>query len=98
MSKLPLEYLKHILEEIEFIINELNSISEDDFYKNPVLKRASVRSLEIIGEATKNISDAFRERHSNVDWKNMARMRDKLIHHYFGINVFTPQASAQTYY
>ena len=42
MSKSPLEYLKHILEEIEFIINELNSISEDDFYNNPVLKRAFV--------------------------------------------------------
>jgi uncharacterized protein with HEPN domain len=86
MSKLPLEYLKHMLEEIEFIINELNSISEDDFYSNPVLKRAFVRSLEIIGEAAKNISDDFREKHDNVDWKNMARMRDKLIHHYFGID------------
>ena len=44
------------------------------------------RSLEIIGEATKNILDDFRQKHDNVDWKNMARMRDKLIHHYFGID------------
>ena len=86
MSKLPLEYLKHILEETEFIINELNKISGDEFYLNPVLKRAFVRSLEVIGEATKNISEDFREKHGNVDWKNMARMRDKLIHHYFGID------------
>ncbi len=86
MSKLPLEYLKHILEETGFIINELNKISEDDFYINPILKRAFVRSLEIIGEATKNISEDFREKYSHVDWKNMARMRDKLIHHYFGID------------
>ncbi len=82
MSKLPLEYLKHILEETEFI-NGLNKISEVDFYINPVLKRAFVRSLEIIGEATKKIPQDFRERHADVDWKNMARMRDKLIHHYF---------------
>ena len=86
MSKLPLEYLKHILEETEFIINGLNKISEDEFYLNPILKRAFVRSLEVIGEATKNISEDFREKHGNVDWKNMARMRDKLIHHYFGID------------
>ncbi len=86
MSKLPLEYLKHILEETKFIINELNKISEDNFYSNPVIKRAFVRSLEIIGEATKNISEDFREKHDNVDWKNMARMRDKLIHNYFGVD------------
>lgn len=86
MSKLSLEYLKHIIEETEFIINELNKISEDDFYINPILKRAFVRSLEIIGEATKNVPEDFREKYDNVDWKDMARMRDKLIHHYFGID------------
>ncbi|MEW6609430.1 MAG: DUF86 domain-containing protein [bacterium] len=86
MSKLPLEYLKHIVEETEFIINEVTKISEDDFYINDSLKRAFVRSLEVIGEASKNIPEGFREKHSNVDWRNMARMRDKLIHHYFGID------------
>ena len=86
MSKLPLEYLRHILEETEFIINEVNKISEDNFHNNPVLKRAFVRSLEITGEATKNIPKAFREKHNNVEWRNIARMRDKLIHHYFGID------------
>ena len=88
MSKLSLEYLKHILEETEFIVSELNKISEKDFYINPVLKRAFVRSLEIIGEATKNISEDFREKHSDIDWKNMTRMRDKLIHHYFGVDYY----------
>jgi len=88
MSKLPLEYLKHILEETEFIINEVNKTSEDAFHINPVLKRAFVRSLEIIGEATKNIPEDFREKYDNVDWKDMARMRDKLIHHYFGVDYF----------
>lgn len=86
MSKLPLEYLKHMLEETGFIINGLNKISEDNFYADPILKRAFVRSLEIIGEAAKNIPEDFRNRHDNVEWKSMTRIRDKLIHHYFGID------------
>lgn len=45
-----------------------------------------VRSLEIIGEATKNLSDDFRVQHPQVSWKRMAGMRDKLIHEYFGVD------------
>ena len=67
-------------------ISEVNKISEDDFYLSPALKRAFVKSLEIIREATKNIPQDFKEKHSEIDWKNMARMRDKLIHHYFGVD------------
>ena len=44
-----------------------------------------MRSLEVIGEATKNISMDFREKHSNIKWKDLAGLRDKLIHKYFGI-------------
>jgi len=44
-----------------------------------------LRSLEVIGEATKNISMDFREKHSNIKWKDLAGLRDKLIHKYFGI-------------
>lgn len=50
------------------------------------MKRASVRSLEVIGEATKNLSEEFKEKYPVVEWKKIAGMRDKLIHHYFGIN------------
>ena len=86
MSKLALEYLRHILEEIEFILSEVNKISEEEFYRSPILKRAFVWSLEVIGEATKNIPQDFREKYKEINWKDMARMRDKLIHHYFGID------------
>lgn len=48
---------------------------------------AVVRNLEIIGEAVKGISSDFRRRHKDVDWKGMAGMRDRLIHHYFGVNL-----------
>jgi uncharacterized protein with HEPN domain len=45
-----------------------------------------VRNLEVIGEATKNLSDGFRRRHPDVPWRDMAGTRDRLTHHYFGIN------------
>jgi len=86
MSKSHLEYLRHIFEETMFIMTKVNEASEDDFYNDATLKRAIVRSLEIIGEASKNIPKSFKERNPDVDWKNTARMRDKLIHHYFGID------------
>jgi len=48
--------------------------------------RAFVRSLEIIGEAVKNLPSEFREKYSEIPWKEIAGMRDKLIHEYFGVN------------
>lgn len=53
---------------------------------NKILKRATIRSLEIIGEAAKNTPWEFKERWDLIPWKNMAGMRDKLIHNYFGVN------------
>jgi len=86
MSKLSLEYLKHIFEETTFILVKVSKVSEDDFYNDATLKRAIVRSLEVIGEASKSIPESFKEKNDDIDWKNIARMRDKLIHHYFGID------------
>lgn len=54
--------------------------------QDETLKRAVSRSLEIIVEATKKVSIEYREKHNEVEWKNMAAMRDRLIHDYFGIN------------
>ncbi len=51
-------------------------------------KRAFVRSFEIIGEASKNIPSEVKEKHKEIEWKEMARMRDRLIHHYFGVDYF----------
>ena len=88
MSKLPLEYLKHILDETKFIISQSKNLKEEDFYNNPILTRAFIRSLEIIGEATKNIPKEFTAKYPDIQWKYMARMRDRLIHHYFGVDYF----------
>ncbi len=56
------------------------------FLRDETLKRAIVRSLEIIGEATKKITADIKYKWSDIQWKNMAGMRDKLIHDYMGIN------------
>lgn len=61
-------------------------LDKQAFLKNPTLTRATVRSLEIIGEATKKLPDDFRQSHTQIPWKQMARMRDKLIHQYFGVD------------
>jgi len=51
-----------------------------------VLQRACLKSLEIIGEASRNISEDFKKAHPLVEWKRMTGMRDKLVHHYFGVD------------
>jgi len=79
-------YLEHILQECEFLLEKSKGIIFEDFIGDPVLMRAFVRSLEIIGEAVKNLPDEFREKHSEIPWKEIAGMRDKLIHEYFGVN------------
>jgi uncharacterized protein with HEPN domain len=51
-----------------------------------VLRRACQKSLEIIGEASKNISEDLKKTHPEVDWRRITGMRDKLVHHYFGVD------------
>ncbi len=79
-------FIQHILSEINFIIKKCANLKLTDFKKDEVLTRAIARSLEIIGEATKNLSADFRNQNKDIDWKILAGLRDKLIHHYFGIN------------
>ena len=87
MSDQYVELLKHILDECIFIQETITpDISFNEFLDDEVLKRAIVRSLEIIGEATKKIPADIKYKWKEIEWKNMAGMRDKLIHDYFGIN------------
>lgn len=86
MSKDPSQLLRHILVECDYLLSITTGLNEATFAGDETLKRAAVRSLEIIGEATKKIPDAFKLRWPHVPWKNMAGMRDRLIHDYFGVN------------
>ena len=86
MSKQPIDYLKHIADECNFLLSIRIELSKDDFLEDETLKRAIVRSLEIIGEATKKIPADFKVKWNIIKWKNMAGMRDRLIHDYMGVN------------
>jgi uncharacterized protein with HEPN domain len=86
MSKDPIEYIRHIQDECSYILSVSKSLSKDQFLDDETLKRAVIRSLEIIGEATKKIPADFRIKWSEIQWKNMAGMRDRLIHDYIGVN------------
>ncbi|MGB9627709.1 MAG: DUF86 domain-containing protein [Thermodesulfobacteriota bacterium] len=79
-------FLKDIIDAIEAIEKfvegmELEAVIEDDKTSSAV-----IRKFEIIGEAVKNIPDSMREKYSNIPWKRMAGMRNRLIHGYFGID------------
>ncbi|MCB8945514.1 MAG: DUF86 domain-containing protein [Ardenticatenaceae bacterium] len=86
MSLSPLEYLRHIVDEADYLIQESQGLDKARFVQDETLKRAFVRSLEIIGEATKKVPDTLRQKYPHVDWRAMAGMRDRLIHGYFGVD------------
>lgn len=81
------EYLRHILVECHWLQNQFSEIkSQEQFLEDELLKRATVRSLEIIGEATKKIPVDQKLKWPEIAWKQMAGMRDRLIHDYMGVN------------
>jgi uncharacterized protein with HEPN domain len=80
------EFLQHIQIEVDFCRSVTSDTSYDKFVEDPMMSRAVVRSLEIIGEATKKISPDFTASFPLLPWKEMAGMRDRLIHHYFGVD------------
>lgn len=86
MSRSGLEYLQHILDETEYLTDRGKGLNKDEFMRDETLKRAFVRSLEVIGEAAKQIPDDVRQKHSRVEWRAIAGMRDRLIHGYFGVD------------
>lgn len=80
-------FIGHIIESIELIEQYAKDLTPDKFKENMAMQDAIIRRLEIIGEAVKNIPLAFRTKHSDIPWKQMAGMRDILIHEYFEINL-----------
>lgn len=86
MSFGPLEYLRHIRDEAAFLSDRAVALSKADFLEDELLRRGFVRSIEIMGEAAKQVPEEFRAKHPGVPWRIMAGMRDRLIHGYFTVD------------
>ncbi len=80
-----LEFLSDIKEAIERICNYTDEMAYEDFLKDKKTQDAVVRNIEIIGEAVKNISKGLRDENRDIGWKDIAGMRNKIVHFYFGI-------------
>jgi len=80
-------YLQHILDAISNIEKFIEGITKEEFTKNLEKQYAVLRGLEIIGEAAKNLSRELKRKYPHIPWKEIAGMRDKLIHQYFGVNL-----------
>ncbi len=86
MPRSAREYLQHILDETAYVQQSSAGLDKAAFLRDETLKRAYARSLEIIGEAVKQIPDDLRQQHPAIAWRAMAGMRDRLIHAYFGVD------------
>ena len=82
-------FIRHILGAIERIESYTVDLTESDFMKDFMVQDAVIRNLEIIGEASKKITVQTKEKNSNIPWKQISGMRDKLIHNYFGVDLIS---------
>ncbi|HEY9583086.1 MAG TPA: DUF86 domain-containing protein [Candidatus Paceibacterota bacterium] len=80
-------FIKHILEAIANIEEFLHEVNHDKFISDKLIQSAVVRQIEIVGEATKNLSVELREQNKGVPWQDITGMRDMLIHEYFGVDL-----------
>ena len=82
-------YLRHIYDAIRLIRQYTAGVSEEKFTESSLIQDGVIRQLEIIGEATKRLSNPLRRQYSEVPWQDVSGMRDKLIHDYFGVDIKT---------
>lgn len=88
MRKNPIIYIEHISICIARIKEYTAGIDEAGFLANNLIQDAVIRNFEIIGEATKKLNEDFRATYSDIEWKKIAGMRDKLIHDYIGVDLW----------
>jgi len=81
------DYIEDIINAMNKALQFVKGMSYDEFTKDDKTIFAVIRSLEVIGEAVKNIPETIREKYPEIPWKAMAGMRDELIHEYFGVSI-----------
>lgn len=81
-------YLEHVLTALHKVRNYIGDKDEDAFMKDSIIQDAVIRQFEVVGEATKRISKELKARHQEIPWKEMAGMRDILIHDYIDVDLF----------
>jgi uncharacterized protein with HEPN domain len=81
------DLIQDIVESMSRIIFYMRNMEYDEFKKDKKTQDAVIRNIEIMGEATKALSEKVRKANANIPWKNIAGTRDKLIHNYFGVNI-----------
>lgn len=81
------DYLEDIIGSVNRIEEYVKGIVFAEFERDQKTQDATIRSFEVLGEATKKIPEDFRKKYPNVPWKKMSGMRDKLIHDYWSVNV-----------
>jgi uncharacterized protein with HEPN domain len=80
-------FIQHIVDETSYLLETSKALSKEDFSNDATKQRAFVRSLEIIGEAVKNLPEDFKQAYPDIEWRKMAATRDRLIHGYFSIDL-----------
>ena len=81
------DYLSDILEAMQRIMAYTKDLSYEQFISNVMAQDATIRNLQVIGEAAKKLSQSVRSIYPDIRWREMAGMRDKIVHEYFGVNL-----------
>jgi len=95
MARDEMLYLRHILDAITTVEKYLQGVSESQFNDTQLIQDGVIRQIEIVGEAVRHISKDIRNTYPEVPWQDIAGMRDKLIHDYFGVDIEKVWLTAQ---
>lgn len=82
-----LAYILHIRDAILLLEEYTSSMSKEEFAKNFLVRDGTVHQIQIIGEATKKLSEDFKNNYKDIPWNEIAKMRDRIVHHYFDIDI-----------